>query len=149
MGVVHGTTRPVLHRKRCARGTLTFFYHRSKYYSLLKNMCAPTKPSSMTFAELIQQLTEHLSPKSSEIAGRYRFHKRDQTAGESFIMYMPMAELRRFAIHSLSKICVWVKAGTHSEEISRSIKVGLGKSYPDSCRHGNDLLRSAGTTGKT
>ena len=93
-----------------------------KYYSLLKNLCAPTKPSAMTFDELIKKLTEHLSPKPSEIAERYRFHKRDQAAGESVTMYM--AELRRLAIHcefgdSLNKICVWIKAGTHSEETSR------------------------------
>ena len=68
-----------------------------KYYSLLKNLCAPTKPSAMTFDELIKKLTDHLSPKPSEIAERYRFHKRDQAAGESVTMYM--AELRRLAIH--------------------------------------------------
>ncbi|XP_062586305.1 uncharacterized protein LOC134247923 [Saccostrea cucullata] len=60
----------------------------------------------MTFAELIQKLTAHLSPKPSEITERFRFHKRDQTAGESVTVYM--AELRRLAIHcnfedSLSK----------------------------------------------
>ena len=68
-----------------------------KYYTLLKNLCAPTKPSTMTFAELIQKLTEHLSPKLSEIAERFRFHKRDQAAGENVTDYI--AELRRLAIH--------------------------------------------------
>ena len=33
-----------------------------KYYSFLKNVCAPTKPSTMSFDELIKKLTKHLSP---------------------------------------------------------------------------------------
>jgi hypothetical protein len=37
----------------------------------------------MTFAELIQKLTEHLSPKSSEITEHFRFHQLDQAAGEN------------------------------------------------------------------
>ena len=87
----------------------------------------------MTFDELIKKLKKHLSPKPSEIAQRYRFHRRERAAGESVTMYMAelccMAELRRLTIHcefvdSLNKtlrgkICVWIKAGTHSEEASR------------------------------
>lgn len=51
----------------------------------------------MTFNDLINKLTDHLSPRPSEIAERFRFHKREQTVGETVAVYI--AELRRLAIH--------------------------------------------------
>lgn len=68
-----------------------------RHYTLLKNLCAPVKPAAMTFDELIKKLTDHLSPRPSEIAERFRFHKREQGAGETVTVYI--AELRRLAIH--------------------------------------------------
>lgn len=68
-----------------------------RHYTLLKNLCAPVKPATMTFDELIKKLTDHLSPRPSEIAERFRFHKREQGAGETVTVYI--AELRRLAIH--------------------------------------------------
>lgn len=55
------------------------------------------KPSAMTFDDQINNLTDHLSPRPSEIAERFRFHKREQTVGETVAVYI--AELRRLAIH--------------------------------------------------
>lgn len=51
----------------------------------------------MTFDELIKKLTDHLSPRPSEIAERFRFHKPEQAVGETVEVYI--AELRRLAIH--------------------------------------------------
>eukprot|EP00105_Crassostrea_gigas_P033303 XP_011456634.2 PREDICTED: uncharacterized protein K02A2.6 [Crassostrea gigas] len=68
-----------------------------RHYTLLKNLCAPVKPATMTFDELIKKLTDHLSPRPSEIAERFRFHKREQGAGETVTVYI--AEIRRLAIH--------------------------------------------------
>lgn len=73
-----------------------------KLYKLLKKFCTPTKPSTMTFDELIRKLTDHLSPQPLEIAEQLRFHKRNQAAGETVTVYI--AELRCLAIHiKLSK----------------------------------------------
>lgn len=47
----------------------------------------------MTFDELIKKLTDHLSPRPSEIAERFRFHKPEQAVGETVEVYI--AELRR------------------------------------------------------
>lgn len=57
-------------------------------YKLLKNLCTPTKLSTMTFDELIRKLTDHLSPRLSEIAERLRFHKRNQAAEETVTVYI-------------------------------------------------------------
>lgn len=42
----------------------------------------------MTFDDLINKLTDHLSPRPSEIAERFRFHKREQTVGETVAVYI-------------------------------------------------------------
>ena len=69
----------------------------SKTYGLLKNLSAPTKPSSKSYGELVNILTSHLSPKPLVIAERFRFHKRDQKEGERVSVYQ--AELRKLAEH--------------------------------------------------
>ncbi|XP_071944698.1 uncharacterized protein [Antedon mediterranea] len=68
-----------------------------KTYTLLKNLCSPEKPATLSYADLITKLTTHLCPKPSEIAERFRFYKREQHSGESIASYI--AELRRLAIH--------------------------------------------------
>lgn len=66
-------------------------------YAIEKFVGSNKKPSAMTFDDLINNLTDHLSPRPSEIAERFRFHKREQTVGETVAVYI--AELRRLAIH--------------------------------------------------
>ncbi len=68
-----------------------------KTYSLLKNLCAPDKPKDKTYNALVTVLTGHLSPKPSEIAERFRFHKRDQRPNETVNEFV--AELRRLAMN--------------------------------------------------
>ena len=65
--------------------------------ALLKNLCAPDKPNDKSYDDLVKKLTSHLSPKPSEIAERFRFHKREQGPGESVNKFV--ADLRRLAIH--------------------------------------------------
>ena len=68
-----------------------------KTYVLLKNLCAPDKPSTKSYEDLLTILRNHLSPQPSEITKRYRFHTRDQRNGESVSEFI--AELRRLSLH--------------------------------------------------
>ena len=43
-----------------------------KMYALLKSLTTPTKPMEMSFKEIMGR---HLTPKSTVIAERYKFHK--------------------------------------------------------------------------
>lgn len=69
----------------------------SKHYTLLNHLCTQTKPSAMAFDDLIKKLTDHLSARPSEIAERFRFHKREQAVGETVAVCI--ADLWRLAIH--------------------------------------------------
>ena len=68
-----------------------------KTYTLLKNLISPDKAADKTINDLLKALRDHLSPKPSVIAERFRFHKRDQRPGESVLSFM--AELRNLATH--------------------------------------------------
>ena len=69
----------------------------SKAYELLRNLTAPDKPSTKSYAVLVGILKDHLNPKPSIIAERFRFHKRDQQDGETISDYV--AELKRLSLH--------------------------------------------------
>ena len=64
-------------------------------YALLRNLLAPAKPNTKTFAQLKEALKQHYDPKPLVIAERFYFHRRCQQAGESIAEYI--AELRRLA----------------------------------------------------
>ncbi|KAK3085126.1 hypothetical protein FSP39_024809 [Pinctada imbricata] len=68
-----------------------------KTYGLLRNLTAPDKPSTKTYAVITELLQKHLSPKPLVIAERYRFHKRNQRQDESVNDYV--AELRKLSEH--------------------------------------------------
>ncbi|XP_061164934.1 uncharacterized protein K02A2.6-like [Saccostrea echinata] len=68
-----------------------------KTYTLLKNLIAPAKATDKGIKDLLKALREHLSPKPSVIAERFRFHKRNQRPDESVLSYI--AELRNLATH--------------------------------------------------
>ena len=55
----------------------------AKTYGLLNNKVAPNKPADLTYAQIIEHLNKHLSPKSSVIIERFRFLKREQRSSES------------------------------------------------------------------
>ena len=64
-------------------------------YALLRNLLAPEKPSTKTFAELKAALQCHFDPKSLVITERFYFHRRCQQSGESIAEYI--TKLRRLA----------------------------------------------------
>ena len=68
-----------------------------KTYGLLRNLCAPEKPASKTYKELVEILDKQLSPKPSIIAERFRFHHRQQREEENVNTFL--AELRKLSLH--------------------------------------------------
>ena len=66
-------------------------------YEVLRSLLAPALPQTKTYAELVETLKRHFSPKPLIIAERFHFHRRAQNPGESVTQYM--AELRRLSIH--------------------------------------------------
>ena len=64
-------------------------------FKLLRNLVSPAKLSDKTFVQLVTTLTNHYSPKPSEIVQRFRFHSRQRESGETVAAYV--AELRAIA----------------------------------------------------
>lgn len=58
-------------------------------YKLLRDLC------SKFFADVVTLLTNHLQPKPTVIAKRYKFHQSNQLSGETVAAYI--AELRKLA----------------------------------------------------
>ena len=69
----------------------------SKTYILLKSLVTPKKPSEVGFEEIVKTIQNHVSPKPSEIAERYRMNSRSRQMGERIADYI--AELKRLSIH--------------------------------------------------
>lgn len=59
-----------------------------KTYTLVKNLCAPVKPSEKSFSEIVELVETHLSPKPSFIAERYKFSLRNQMDYETIADYV-------------------------------------------------------------
>lgn len=70
---------------------------RVKTYALLRNLCTPDKPASKEFKEIVKIIQDHLYPKPSFIAERYKFSKRNQLDHETVSEYI--ASLKRLSIH--------------------------------------------------
>ena len=66
-----------------------------KTYGLLRNRTAPYKPAEKTYAQILETVQRHLSPKPLTIAERFRFHKRDQRDGESVNAFV--ADIRKLS----------------------------------------------------
>lgn len=67
-------------------------------YDLLSTLASPRKPSTLTYSEAVELVRQHLQPKPSEMAERYKFRQRRQAAGESISDYIT-------ALKKLSKDC--------------------------------------------
>lgn len=67
-------------------------------YELLSNLTSPEKPCAKTYAAVIKLMAEHLQPKPSFMAERYRFRQRRQNTGETVLQYI--SELKK-----MSKFC--------------------------------------------
>ena len=66
-----------------------------KAYALLRNLLVPTKPHEKKYAELVEEMRNHLKPKLLTIAERFKFNRRKQHEGETIAQYL--AQLRKFA----------------------------------------------------
>ncbi|XP_063529988.1 uncharacterized protein LOC134741147 [Cydia strobilella] len=64
-------------------------------YHLLSTLASPAQPSTLTFTNAVTLLKNHLQPKPSILAERYRFRQRRQAEGESVAEYV--AELKKLA----------------------------------------------------
>ena len=64
-------------------------------FKLLRNLLTPDKPGDKSYAELVKVLTDHFSPKPSEIMQRSKFYSRSRKPGESISTFV--AELRATA----------------------------------------------------
>ena len=69
----------------------------SQTYGLLRSLTAPHKPSEKSYANIVEILSAHLSPKPLVIAERFRFHKRDQREGETISIFV--ADIRKLSRH--------------------------------------------------
>ena len=69
----------------------------AKTYGLLRSLAAPKSPKEKTLDEITMLLKSHFEPTPSVIAERYRFHRRDQAAGETIADFV--AELRKLTTH--------------------------------------------------
>ena len=66
-------------------------------FKLLRNLLTPEKPGDKSYAELVKVLTDHFSPKPSEIVQRSKFYNRSRKPKESISGFV--AELRSIAEH--------------------------------------------------
>ncbi|XP_024890191.1 uncharacterized protein LOC112466360 [Temnothorax curvispinosus] len=66
-------------------------------YGVLKDLLAPTLPSTLTFERLSSELESHYSPKRLVIAERYKFYSAMQETNEDVKVYV--ARLKNLAKH--------------------------------------------------
>lgn len=69
----------------------------SEAYDLLRSLCTPTKPAEKSFEELTEVMKNHLQPKPSEIAERYKFKECGQKEGEDVKVFV--AELKKLTTY--------------------------------------------------
>ncbi|XP_023949372.2 uncharacterized protein LOC112053970 [Bicyclus anynana] len=67
-------------------------------YELLVSLCTPDKPHTKSFKELTTIMANHLQPKPSELAERYKFRHRKQGEAESISEYVAV-------LKKMSKTC--------------------------------------------
>lgn len=66
-------------------------------YKLVRDLCAPDKPSTKSYAELVKLVNDHLNPKPSETMERCKFYQTHQTTTESVADFT--ARLKNLAIN--------------------------------------------------
>lgn len=69
----------------------------SETYSVLKDLCTPSAPSSKTYIECVELLKSHYNPKKIVSLERFKFYKRDQKQNESFSDYV--VHIKNFLKH--------------------------------------------------
>lgn len=66
-------------------------------YKLVRDLCAPNKPSTKTFDEIVSLIKNHLAPKPSETIKRRNFHQAQQATTESVAEFA--ARLKRLSMN--------------------------------------------------
>ena len=66
-------------------------------FKFLRNLITPDKPGEKSYEDLVKVLTDHFSPKQSEIVQRSKFYSWSRKPGENVSSYI--AELRALADH--------------------------------------------------
>ncbi|XP_061705624.1 uncharacterized protein K02A2.6-like [Cydia pomonella] len=66
-------------------------------YELLVNLASPKKPSTLTYSQVVELMRQHLQPKPSALAERYRFRQKRQGINEDVTSYV--AELKKMSRH--------------------------------------------------
>ena len=66
-------------------------------YRLIRNLVAPAKPTTKSFADLTKLVADHYTPPPSMIVQRFQFNSRSQKDGESIAEFV--ADLRRISEH--------------------------------------------------
>ena len=64
----------------------------SKAYKTLRNLITPYNPSDKSFKQLVEVMTKHFCPPTSEIVQRFKFNTRARKPDESVANYI--SELR-------------------------------------------------------
>lgn len=68
-----------------------------KTYALLRSLCTHDKPATKRYDDIVKIIQDHLYPKPSFIAERYKFSKRNQLEHETVSDYI--ANLKKLSIH--------------------------------------------------
>ena len=105
----------------------------SSTYELLRTLSSPARPADKSFYELCTLLNAHLSPKPIVIAERFRFHKRNQQAGEAVadfcIAIQKLAEYCDFGTNLSDSLRDRLVCGLASEAIQKKLLVEADLAY--------------------
>ena len=74
-------------------------------YQLIRNLVAPAKLISKSFAELVKLVKDHHNPPPSAIFQRFLFNSHSQKEGETVAEFV--AELRKLSEQQLHDSLVW------------------------------------------
>ena len=125
-------------------------------FKLLRNLITPAKPGDKTYnTELVEVLTDHFSPKQSEIVQRSKFYSRSRKPGENILSYV--AELCALAEHcnfggTLDvMICDRLVCGVNDDSIQKRLltegdklsltkAISIAQSYEMAEKHATELL---------
>ena len=114
-----------------------------KMYALLKSLTTPTKPTELSFTEIVVMLCSYgptFYAKSIAIAERYKFHKCNQVEGQSIREFLAklqkLAETCEFGGYRDEALRDKLVCGITSLTIRRTFNTKESSGYR--CRHGVD-----------
>ena len=124
-------------------------------FKLLQNLITPAKPGDKTYAELVEVLTDHFSPKQSEIVQWSKFYSRSRKPGESISSYVAelwaLAGLCNFGgtldvmirdrlVHGVNDNSIQKCLLTEGDKLSLTKAILIAQSYKMAEKDGTELL---------